>query len=189
MAAARGHGRARAHRARFRRVVGDVRLRRLPIFGRDSALPARRGKRGDRSIRSVIGAAHLRSPDQRPALPTCRVTFAQAFVATEDRRFYEHNGLDWRAVCARSVATLTAMGVREGFSTITMQVARNTFIVAHHRSERSLRTQADRAALRAPHRAATSRRRRFSSCTSTSSISATERTGWRRRAAICSARA
>ncbi|HUF29384.1 MAG TPA: PBP1A family penicillin-binding protein [Gemmatimonadaceae bacterium] len=51
----------------------------------------------------------------------------QAFVAVEDRRFYRHNGVDWRAVPRAAWANLTAGRVREGFSTITMQVARNAF--------------------------------------------------------------
>jgi len=62
----------------------------------------------------------------------------QAFIATEDRRFYEHNGLDWRAVMRAVGRNLTALGLREGFSTITMQVARNTF-TSRVISERSLR--------------------------------------------------
>ena len=62
----------------------------------------------------------------------------QAFVATEDRRFYEHNGLDWRAVMRAVGRNVTSMGLREGFSTITMQVARNTF-TSRVISERSLR--------------------------------------------------
>jgi penicillin-binding protein 1A len=51
----------------------------------------------------------------------------QAFIAVEDRRFYQHAGLDWRAVPRAAVRNLSAGRVREGFSTITMQVARNTF--------------------------------------------------------------
>ncbi|MGI9079078.1 MAG: penicillin-binding protein 1A [Gemmatimonadaceae bacterium] len=51
----------------------------------------------------------------------------QAFIAVEDRRFYRHRGIDWRAVPRAAVRNVSAMGVREGFSTITMQVARNTF--------------------------------------------------------------
>jgi 1A family penicillin-binding protein len=62
----------------------------------------------------------------------------QAFVATEDRRFYEHNGLDWRAVIRAVGRNVSSMGLREGFSTITMQVARNTF-TSRIISERSLR--------------------------------------------------
>jgi penicillin-binding protein 1A len=61
-----------------------------------------------------------------------------AFVATEDRRFYEHHGVDWRGAFRAVGANLRAGGVREGFSTITMQVVRNTFAV-ERQGERSLR--------------------------------------------------
>jgi penicillin-binding protein 1A len=53
----------------------------------------------------------------------------QAFLATEDRRFYQHNGLDWRGLFRATAANVRHLGVREGFSTITMQVARNSFLV------------------------------------------------------------
>jgi penicillin-binding protein 1A len=53
----------------------------------------------------------------------------QAFLATEDRRFYEHNGLDWRGLFRATATNIRHLGVREGFSTITMQVARNSFLV------------------------------------------------------------
>jgi 1A family penicillin-binding protein len=53
----------------------------------------------------------------------------QAFIATEDRRFYHHDGLDWRGFFRALLTNVKAGGVREGFSTISMQVARNTFAV------------------------------------------------------------
>ena len=53
----------------------------------------------------------------------------QAFIATEDRRFYQHNGLDWRGFFRALATNIKAGRTREGFSTITMQVARNTFAV------------------------------------------------------------
>jgi penicillin-binding protein 1A len=62
----------------------------------------------------------------------------QAFLATEDRRFYQHNGLDWRGLARATVTNVRHMGVREGFSTITMQVARNSFLV-NQRYGRTLR--------------------------------------------------
>jgi 1A family penicillin-binding protein len=62
----------------------------------------------------------------------------QAFIATEDRRFYQHNGLDWRGFFRALVTNLKAGGTRQGFSTITMQVARNTFAVRRYPA-RSLR--------------------------------------------------
>lgn len=61
-----------------------------------------------------------------------------AFLAVEDRRFYEHEGIDWRGMARAIVRNIRAMGVREGFSTITMQVARNAFI-PHLMNERSMR--------------------------------------------------
>jgi penicillin-binding protein 1A len=50
-----------------------------------------------------------------------------AFVAVEDQRFYEHGGIDYRGI-ARAIRTnILARGFEEGFSTITMQLARNVF--------------------------------------------------------------
>ncbi len=62
----------------------------------------------------------------------------QAFLATEDRRFYQHNGLDWRGLVRATASNVRHMGVRQGFSTITMQVARNSFLV-NKRYGRTLR--------------------------------------------------
>jgi penicillin-binding protein 1A len=51
----------------------------------------------------------------------------QAFVAVEDRRFYEHGGVDWRRVAGAALADLRAGELAQGSSTITMQLARNVF--------------------------------------------------------------
>lgn len=61
----------------------------------------------------------------------------QAFVSTEDRRFYDHRGVDFRGAVRATLVNVRAGGVREGFSTITMQVARNTFVV-ERQGERSM---------------------------------------------------
>jgi 1A family penicillin-binding protein len=58
----------------------------------------------------------------------------QAFIAAEDRRFYKHHGVDWRGFVRASVRNVKSFGVREGFSTITMQAARNSFVVNRFRS-------------------------------------------------------
>ncbi len=85
----------------------------------------------------VIG--HL-SVVRRINVPIDRVPehVRDAFIATEDRRFYHHHGLDWWGVARATVRNATAMSVREGFSTIDMQVARNTFL-ANRYDGRSLR--------------------------------------------------
>jgi penicillin-binding protein 1A len=54
-------------------------------------------------------------------------TVREAFLAVEDQRFYKHAGIDWRRVAGATRANLRAGGFEQGFSTITMQVARNLF--------------------------------------------------------------
>jgi penicillin-binding protein 1A len=51
----------------------------------------------------------------------------QAFVITEDKRFYRHAGVDWRRVFGALGRDILARSWDEGFSTITMQLARNVF--------------------------------------------------------------
>src|SRR5688572_27930634 len=65
---------------------------------------------------------------RRLNLPLSKVPLyvRQAFVATEDRRFFDHECVDWRGVVRATAVNVRALGVREGFSTITMQLARNT---------------------------------------------------------------
>lgn len=50
-----------------------------------------------------------------------------AFIAIEDRRFYEHNGVDWQRVLGALWTNVKSLGIEEGSSTITMQLARNVF--------------------------------------------------------------
>ncbi|HEY0811491.1 MAG TPA: PBP1A family penicillin-binding protein [Longimicrobiales bacterium] len=50
-----------------------------------------------------------------------------AFIAMEDRRFYEHKGVDWRRVFGAAYRNVRSLGIEEGSSTITMQLARNVF--------------------------------------------------------------
>jgi penicillin-binding protein 1A len=50
-----------------------------------------------------------------------------AFIAIEDKRFRDHNGVDYRRVIGAALADLRARGFVQGFSTITMQLARNVW--------------------------------------------------------------
>ena len=58
-----------------------------------------------------------------------------AFLASEDARFYAHPGVDWQGLVRALLTNVAAGGVREGGGTITMQLARNTVLS----SERTLR--------------------------------------------------
>jgi penicillin-binding protein 1A len=50
-----------------------------------------------------------------------------AFLAVEDRRFFEHGGIDLRGVVRALWANVRAGGIVQGGSTITQQVARSLF--------------------------------------------------------------
>ena len=52
----------------------------------------------------------------------------QAILAAEDERFYEHGGVDYIGVLRAALSNFSSGGVRQGASTITMQVARNFFL-------------------------------------------------------------
>jgi len=62
-----------------------------------------------------------------------------AFLAVEDKRFYQHRGVDWRRVPGAVWANVWALlgrGSREGFSSITMQLAGNIWTSEIDRSQR-----------------------------------------------------
>jgi penicillin-binding protein 1A len=50
-----------------------------------------------------------------------------AFLAVEDQRFYDHGAVDWRRALGAAAANVRGGGFGQGFSTITMQLARNVF--------------------------------------------------------------
>jgi penicillin-binding protein 1A len=67
----------------------------------------------------------------------------QAIVAIEDRRFYEHGGLDLRGILRAAWRNAQAGAAREGGSTITQQLARLMFLSP----ERTLRRKTQEALL------------------------------------------
>ena len=51
----------------------------------------------------------------------------QAIVAVEDKRFYEHNGVDLRGIFRALWQDIRSQGVVEGGSTITQQYVKNAY--------------------------------------------------------------
>ncbi|MFN7086601.1 MAG: penicillin-binding protein 1A [Burkholderiales bacterium] len=51
-----------------------------------------------------------------------------AILAAEDERFYQHRGVDYLGVARAALSNFVSGGVKQGASTITMQVARNFFL-------------------------------------------------------------
>src|SRR5213083_954882 len=52
--------------------------------------------------------------------------FITAVLAREDSRFYAHKGIDWRGILRALVRDITSGSAREGASSITQQLARNS---------------------------------------------------------------
>ncbi len=63
----------------------------------------------------------------------------QAFIAAEDRRFYKHNGVDFRSISRATLKNIKARSVVEGGSTITQQLARIIFLSQERTLERKLK--------------------------------------------------
>ena len=69
------------------------------------------------------------APEERIVVPLSAMSpkLVSAFLAVEDQRFYDHSGIDWLRVAGALWRDLRTGSLREGSSTITMQLARNVF--------------------------------------------------------------
>ncbi len=70
-------------------------------------------------------------------------TLVQVLLAVEDRQFYQHRGLDPRAILRAAWANLRAGGVVQGGSTLTQQLIKNFYLSR----ERSFWRKANEAAM------------------------------------------
>jgi penicillin-binding protein 1A len=62
----------------------------------------------------------------------------KAFIAIEDRRFYEHYGVDPWGIARAAIANILHRGVAQGASTITQQLAKNLFLTQERTVHRKL---------------------------------------------------
>ena len=62
-----------------------------------------------------------------------------AFVAFEDKRFFEHHGIDWRRVLKAGYNNVKAGYTKEGGSTITQQLVKNAMLTSEKTIERKLK--------------------------------------------------
>ncbi len=65
--------------------------------------------------------------------------FIKAVLATEDRRFFEHVGLDFAGLARAMVENARANSVVQGGSTITQQLAKNVFLTNERTLERKIK--------------------------------------------------
>ena len=74
---------------------------------------------------AVVHAEEDREPVKGEKIPEI---LKKAFLATEDVRFYDHIGIDYRGVIRAMWENVTHREVIEGGSTITQQLARNAYL-------------------------------------------------------------
>lgn len=91
----------------------------------------------------------LHGEQNRTIIPLARIPkhVQHAVVAIEDERFYDHEGVDLKAVIRAFLTNATSGEVREGGSTITQQLVKNTIIAPGGQAEKTLERKIHEAAL------------------------------------------
>ncbi|MBR0992241.1 PBP1A family penicillin-binding protein [Bradyrhizobium japonicum] len=84
-----------------------------------------------------IGSRGIKHNDSIP-LEDFPDVLIKATLATEDRRFYEHFGIDIAGTARALVTNAQAGGVRQGGSSITQQLAKNLFLSNERTIERKV---------------------------------------------------
>lgn len=74
----------------------------------------------------VLGRMH---GENRIIVPLSEVSpfFVKALLAREDSRFYQHSGIDYKGILRATIRNVKDMRVVQGASTLTMQLARNSY--------------------------------------------------------------
>lgn len=73
--------------------------------------------------------AHLFDQNRTPAAPEqIADTMKAAIVAIEDRRFYDHHGVDWSGTFRAALTDRAAGGITQGGSTLTQQYVKNYLV-------------------------------------------------------------
>lgn len=97
---------------------------------------------GTITIKGVNGQVLLQTGDAtRETLKSWQMPdkLKKAFVAIEDRRFYEHDGVDYKGVARALVQNVTSRNLVEGASSINQQLARMVYLNQERSFWRKLR--------------------------------------------------
>ncbi|MBI5561927.1 MAG: PBP1A family penicillin-binding protein [Deltaproteobacteria bacterium] len=86
----------------------------------------------------IIGEFYV---ERRVVVPFSRIPkhLAQAFLAAEDARFYEHEGISYTSILRAMYKNMMAGKVVQGGSTITQQVAKSFFLSSERKLGRKIR--------------------------------------------------
>src|SRR4051794_13623544 len=100
------------------------------LYARDPKKPQCREARPSQH-RCWVRIGSLRQGEARQVLKSTQISRAMqdAIVSIEDQRFYQHKGFDPEGI-VRAVFNRVALGRREGGSTITQQLIKNTYLTS-----------------------------------------------------------
>jgi len=84
---------------------------------------------------NVLSRIFLENRDTVPDFP---FQLTQAVVAAEDNRFYQHHGIDLYGMFRAALKNWRAGHIRQGASTVTQQLARNTFSLHERTYDRKM---------------------------------------------------
>ena len=106
----------------------------------DTVIYSAPSKSGQRRVLAI-----LRGDESRVLVPSKEIApiMKQAIVAVEDKRFYEHNGVDVRGILRAAWEDIRNKAVVEGGSTITQQYVKN----AYSRNDQTIARKVREAAL------------------------------------------
>lgn len=91
----------------------------------------------------------LHGTENRTIVPLEKMseTFIDAVIAIEDARFWEHDGVDLRAIARAFLSNVSSGRIEEGGSTITQQYVKTSIIAPGETAERTLERKINEAAL------------------------------------------
>ena len=72
-------------------------------------------------------------------LHECPRHLLDAIITTEDKRFYDHRGVDFRSLLRAGLTNIVHGGIAEGGSTITQQLIKNLFLTSERTMSRKIR--------------------------------------------------
>jgi len=102
----------------------------------------------DRQVIAVVGSGH----DVDVPLSQIPQQLVQAVLATEDVRFYENSGFDLRSYLRAAWYDVSHLGLSQGGSTITEQLANNAFLNNNHQASFTRKLQQFILSLELTHR-------------------------------------
>ena len=116
-------------RAEFTEMAKQFDLDRLERMESASLVYDRKGE--------LLGKFFIQNRDPVPydKLPQVLVN---AVVAAEDQRFWQHDGVDYFGIARAALANWSAGRIRQGASTVTQQLARNSFDLKERTYRRKL---------------------------------------------------